>query len=83
MEAVRAAIRQRNSAGAFAALNAYEKSYPRGKFRHEVPILRIEALAIESPEAARTLARDFLERHPNSPLATRLRNAVGLPEGRP
>lgn len=83
LDRARVAIRGRDSAGAFAALNAYEKAYPRGKFAHEMPVLRLEALAIQNPEAARALARDYLERHPHGPLATRLRNAVGLPQEKP
>jgi hypothetical protein len=83
VERARAAIRRRDAGAAFGALGDYERSFPRGKFASEIPLLRIEALAIQNPAAARQLARDYLERNPNSPLATRLRNAVGLQEEAP
>ena len=55
-------------------------SYPAGTFRPEATVLRIEALAATGRrDEARALARDFVARHPASPLSERMARLAAAP----
>ena len=76
IDAARTAVKAGNAGStdrALVLLRRYETSYPSGAFRPEALALRIEALAAGGRGAeARTLAREFLARYPQSPLADRV-----------
>lgn len=74
VESASRALRSGNPQAALGRLAEYRQRFPRGKLALEAQVLRIEALARagRSSEAAR-LARGFLKRHPNSPVAARIR----------
>jgi outer membrane protein assembly factor BamD (BamD/ComL family) len=58
---------------ALTLLRRYETTYPGGAFRPEVMALRIETLDDAGRGAeARALAREFLARYPQSPVADRV-----------
>jgi hypothetical protein len=73
IDAARTAVKARSTERALALLHRYDATFPGGAFRPEALALRIEALdeAGRAPEA-RGLARDFLARYPESPLAARV-----------
>jgi len=73
VDAARGAVRAGANDRALALLRRYDASYPDGAFRPEALALRVEALdgaghALE----ARALAREFLARYPQSPVADRV-----------
>jgi hypothetical protein len=73
VDAARTAIRASVPERALSLLDHYRKSYPHGAFAPEASVLRIEALdAAGRTTEARTLARAFLTKHPDSPLADRV-----------
>lgn len=67
LDEARSAVKSRSSARALRVLAKYEQRFPRGQFRQEMQVLRMEALA-QSGETARAsaLAKKFLAEHPNS-----------------
>jgi len=78
LDAVRAAVAAGSDARALALLRRYEARYPTGTFRPEATALRIEVLArLGQTRQAEALGADFLAAHPDSPLAARVRRALG------
>jgi hypothetical protein len=73
LDQARSAVRSGASARALRTLAKYEQRFPRGQFRQEVQVLRMEALnqSGESDRAA-VLAKKFLAEHPNSPHVERV-----------
>lgn len=74
LESARRALSAGAPAAAGAALDHYEAEFPSGSLRVEAAALRIEAIG-QSGDAvrARELAESFLNDHPTSPLAERVR----------
>ena len=67
-----------SSERALVLLRRYDASYPGGAFRPEALALRIEALDQDGRRAeARALAREFLARYPQSPVADRVARVAG------
>lgn len=74
LDAARSALSRGDGAGALGLLDAYGREHPRGRLQLEAEVLRIDALAKSGRTAeAKEHARLFLQRHPNSVLATRVR----------
>lgn len=64
---------------ALEILRRYQNRFPQGSFQPEVQALRIEALAkLGRMTEARTLAKQFVATHRNSPLADRVARTAGL-----
>ncbi|HEX6271648.1 MAG TPA: outer membrane protein assembly factor BamD [Polyangiaceae bacterium] len=73
LDQARSAVRSGRSSQALRALAKYEQRYPRGQFRQEVQVLRMEALAQTGErERASALAKRFLAEHPESPHVERV-----------
>jgi outer membrane protein assembly factor BamD (BamD/ComL family) len=73
IDAARTAVKAGSTERALVLLRRYDTNYPGGAFRPEALALRIEALAAGGRGAeARALAREFLARYPQSPLADRV-----------
>lgn len=63
--------------GALEMLDAHAKSYPRSAFGEEAAALHVEALVARGDGVrAQRAAEAFLERHPDSPYAQRVRSAL-------
>ncbi len=78
LDAVRAAVKGGSSERALVLLRRYDATYPGGAFRPEALALRIEALDQDGRHVeARALARDFLARYPQSPVAARVARIAG------
>lgn len=78
LDAVRAAVKSGASERALVLLRRYDASYPGGAFRPEAQALRIEAMDQDGRHAeAQALARDFLARYPQSPVAARVARVAG------
>jgi len=74
LDAASAAVAAGNSQRALVLLDAYAKDYPRGRLGLEAEVLRIDALAQSGQAgAAAKAAQRFVERHPDSVLAVRVR----------
>ena len=74
LDAARSALSRGDGAGALSLLDAYGREHPRGRLQLEAEVLRIDALAKSGRIAeAKEHARVFLQRHPNSVLASRVR----------
>jgi hypothetical protein len=73
IDAARGAMQSGAHGRALGLLNDYEMRYPKGSFRPEAMVLRIEALAKmgQQTEASR-LAQRFVAKHVGSPLAERV-----------
>jgi hypothetical protein len=73
LDAVRSTLASGDSVGALSFLDAYFRTFPRGRLRPEAEVLRIDALAKGGRlDDARKYALEFLRRHPNSVLAARV-----------
>jgi hypothetical protein len=73
----KARIAANDPQGALETLDAYAKAYPKGTFGEEAAALRVEAFVATGDRArAQSAADAFLERHPESPYAQRIRSAV-------
>jgi hypothetical protein len=73
IDAARTAVKAQLTERALVLLHRYEVSYPTGAFRPEALALRVEALRDSGRDAeAKALAREFLARYPQSPLADRV-----------
>jgi hypothetical protein len=73
LDAVRSTLANDDSAGALSFLEAYFRTFPRGRLHLEAEVLRIDALAKGGRrDAAKKYAEDFLRRHPNSVLTARV-----------
>jgi len=73
LDQARSAVRSGASGQALRTLAKYEQKFPRGQFRQEVSVLRMEALKQNGEnERAAALAKRFLVEHPNSPHVERV-----------
>jgi hypothetical protein len=73
MDAARTAVKAGSTERALLLLRRYDATFPAGAFRPEALALRIEALDEGGRSAeARALAREFLARYPQSPVAERV-----------
>jgi len=78
LDAVRSALANGDSVGALSFLDAYFRTYPRGRLNPEAEVLRIESLARGGRNStARMYAKEFLRRHPNSVFAARVQFLAG------
>ena len=73
LDQARGAVKSGKPAQALRVLAKYDQKFPRGQFRQEVKVLRMEALAQSGEsERAAELAKKFLVEHPNSPHVERV-----------
>ncbi|HET9959935.1 MAG TPA: tetratricopeptide repeat protein [Polyangiaceae bacterium] len=80
MDRARAALSAGASGRALELLRQYQTQYPRGSFRPEASVLRIEALArLGRMSEARSLAERFAAESPNSPLSERVSRLLDAP----
>ncbi len=78
LDAARSTLASGDPEGALSFLNAYFRTFPRGRLRPEAEVLRIDALAKGGRmDAAQRYAREFLRRRPNSVLAARVQAIAG------
>jgi hypothetical protein len=81
LDAAREALASGNTARALAALDEHQRKFPGGMLSMEATVLRIEALAQRGDRAgAARLGQAFLDAHPQSPHAARIRSILGVPE---
>jgi hypothetical protein len=74
LEPVRHALESGAPLGALALLDRYRTEFPRGRLTEEAAALRVEALASAGRRSeARALGAEFLAKHPESPMAERVR----------
>ena len=74
LDRARAALRMRSAQQALQELRQYFESHPRGMLEPEAAVLRIEALRENGDRVqAAAASREFLARHPDGPLADRVR----------
>lgn len=77
VDEVRTALKDGSPRQALALLRRYAASYPDGTFAPETEALRVEALdGSGQHRLAQSLARDFVNRHPDSPLAERIGRSI-------
>jgi len=77
VEAARAALAARDPGRALGILDDLERRFPQGAFGEEATVLRIEAWqAAGEGDRAHALARRFLEEHPTSAYARRVRSEM-------
>jgi len=77
VDEARTALREQSPRRALALLHRYSAAYPEGTFGPEVEALRVEALdGSGQHRLAQSLARDFVVRHPESPLAERVGRSI-------
>jgi TolA-binding protein len=75
LDAARSTLASGDSVGALAFLDAYFRTFPRGRLHPEAEVLRMDALAKGGRvDDARKYAQEFLRRHPNSVLAARVQS---------
>jgi len=78
LDQARAAVRAGNGSEALALLGKYNRRYPRGQFRQEAQVLRVEALEQSGQkEAAAELGKQFVAAHPESPHVERVERVTG------
>jgi len=78
LDAARSTLAGGNFIGALSFLDAYFRTFPRGKLHPEAEVLRIDALAKDGRMSdARKYAQEFLRRHPSSVLAARVQPFAG------
>jgi TolA-binding protein len=78
LDAARSTLAEGNFVGALSFLDAYFRTFPRGKLHPEAEVLRIDALAKAGRMSdARKYAQQFLRRHPSSVLAARVQTLAG------
>jgi hypothetical protein len=74
LDRARASIRMRQPQQALQELRHYFEGHPHGTLEPEAAVLRIEALRENGErEKSAVASRDFLARHPDGPLADRVR----------
>ena len=80
LDEARAALRLGETEHATGLLERYGQRFPRGAFRQEVAVLRVEALERQGERRkASALAREFLEQHPDSPHSERVGRVLAAP----
>jgi hypothetical protein len=73
LDAVRSTLANDDSVGALSFLDAYFRTFPRGRLHLEAEVLRIDALAKGGRlDAAKKYAQEYLRHHPNSVLTARV-----------
>jgi TolA-binding protein len=73
LDQARNAVRSGESALALDLLRSYDQRFPRGAFRQEVAVLRVEALERRGErDRANDLARKFVAENPDSPHVERV-----------
>lgn len=73
LDQARNAVRSGESALALELLRSYDQRFPRGAFRQEVAVLRVEALERRGErDRANDLARKFVAENPDSPHVERV-----------
>jgi len=78
LDQARAAVRAGEANEALSLLAKYNRRYPRGQFRQEAQVLRVEALKESGhEEAAVKLGKKFVAQHPESPHVERVERATG------
>jgi hypothetical protein len=78
LDDARRALTAGRATEALGAVDRYERDFPRGHMGQEVAFLRMQALMQSGDrEGARRLAEHFLQAHPASPLAPRVRALLG------
>jgi hypothetical protein len=78
LDRVRGALRNGEARRALSELDRYAQKFPRGDFRQEASVLRIEALQQSGQHGRATaLARDFVTQHPKSPHVERVQRVGG------
>jgi hypothetical protein len=78
LDQVRAAVRAGDGGQALALLGKYSHRYPRGQFRQEAQVLRVEALELSgNKQAAVALGKKFVAAHPESPHVERVERVTG------
>jgi hypothetical protein len=78
LDAARGMLARGDATGALARLDRYAHAYPHGRLALEAEVLRIDALdAAGRSETAHARAQAFLDRHPHSVLAARVRTRLG------
>ncbi|HEY4392726.1 MAG TPA: hypothetical protein VGP64_01630 [Polyangia bacterium] len=78
LDAARGMLARGDATGALARLDRYAHAYPHGRLALEAEVLRIDALdAAGRSDAARARAQAFLDHHPHSVLAARVRTRLG------
>jgi hypothetical protein len=78
IEPARYALASGDASGALSRLDAYSRTYPRGRLALEAEVLRIDALARSGQrDAAKKRAEAFVRRYPNSVLKARVRAYLG------
>jgi len=78
LDAARGSLARGDASGALARLDAYGRAYPHGRLGLEAEVLRIDALDESGrTDAARARAEAFLQHHPHSVLAARVRTRLG------
>jgi hypothetical protein len=77
LDRARVALGSGDSSAALREIARYRAAYPDGVFLTEASVLEIEALAARGERSlARARAADFVEAHPDSPQADRLRTLI-------
>lgn len=75
----REALAAGDAAGTLRALDNHNRRFPGGMLGPEATVLRIEALALRGDRASAVrLGKAFLDAHPRSPHANRLRSLLGI-----
>jgi len=79
LDHAREALVSGDAGGALRALDDHDRRFPGGMLGPEATVLRIEALALRGDRASAVrLGKAFLDAHPRSPHASRLRSLLGL-----
>jgi len=74
------ALARGDAAAAANTLEGYQQQYPAGRLGHEALFIRMQALVQQGNRAeADQLGREFLQAHPDSPLAPRVRELMTGP----
>jgi TolA-binding protein len=78
LDQARSAVRAGDGGQALALLAKYARRYPRGQFRQEAQVLRVEALEQSgNKQAAVALGKKFVAAHPESPHVERVERVTG------
>jgi hypothetical protein len=74
LDAARTLLAHGDASGALSRLDAYSRTYSKGRLQVEAEVLRIDALKKNgNSDLAKKRAENFLRKHPNSVLASRVR----------
>jgi outer membrane protein assembly factor BamD (BamD/ComL family) len=72
IDGIRVALAAGETLSARSLLGNYRSRFPKGRLEQEAAVLEVELEAKSGDRArAESLARAFVEKHPNSPLAAR------------